>query len=657
MSKITKHHLHQIFAPLDDDSFHRSYRSRESYQFHGSYRFHGDPGYQGENAFRGNSALWTMYQETLCSRDFAMTADELITWVVEFTERVIVESLLGELVCGEVDAMNASVYSDYGFQINARQNKTKCMKAIDSALQIEVEQFVHTVLDHNNSWAALFEHNDEPADELGQPRYEPCLFVSGLNQGGMSGGGFDVRCWTESMLPILKQRCVELEKGLTLFESYQRNELLFVGDIHGRKDKLDALLSQALIESRDTLLVFVGDLIDNTSSADVDHVALLQGIKQKTDCGEAVCLLGNHEFNAIGWFLTNALGQPCRAHSVKNRVQHEVFLQQVGENSTEHKAWITWFQSLPLYLNFGTFGAVHACWHKETLARIQPYLNDDNSLKSAHWLDAFDPSHELYEMIEVLLKGPEIRLPDGVSFKDRYGNERHDIRVAWWKEDSLKTYRDLALVAEVQRGWIPDIALPSRASHFNQLPDIPVVIGHYSFSSTPYPELLNRNVACVDFNAAQAESPLVGLYAWVKEKADASYPLLDANQFCFVEQPEPSRIVENGIAQVIEQSMTRYPQRIEHVGFASIVSEALLNAWDPLGVFEECMDDAMTDEYLTYEADVMCLAQFGDVDVLAGHLALIQTHIMGVEVKDQGLNCSRVAHRLVDAWRCITADA
>jgi|GEM_PF-2816004 len=63
--------------------------------------------------------------------------------------------------------------------------------------------------------------------------------------------------------------------------------LLFVGDVHGRVDKLNELLEQEcsieheIVDEDDksdfytSRVVFVGDLIDNTPGHNADHIATL----------------------------------------------------------------------------------------------------------------------------------------------------------------------------------------------------------------------------------------------------------------------------------------------------------------------------------------------------------------------------------------------
>jgi hypothetical protein len=59
------------------------------------------------------------------------------------------------------------------------------------------------------------------------------------------------------------------------------------------------------------------------------------------EAGAAIAVMGNHEFNAIGW---------AAQHSTKNEHQHAEFLRQIGANSSRHGEAIGWFRSLPVWL-------------------------------------------------------------------------------------------------------------------------------------------------------------------------------------------------------------------------------------------------------------------------------------------------------------------
>lgn len=294
-----------------------------------------------------------------------------------------------------------------------------------------------------------------------------------------------------------------------------KQQLFFIGDIHGHRSKLDNLLSYANIplDKHQHKIVFLGDFIDNNIELDVDHLAVLTRVKELVDSDQAYAVMGNHEFNAIGWTLQREDGSFCRSHKPGNQRQHASFLQQVGEGSELHHEWIAWFKSLPLFREFDEVRAIHACWHPESIQKIKPYLNDDNSLKEEHWYNAFDTSHELFQLFENLLKGPEMHLPQGYRFTDKNGIERSNIRVAWWKQaHEVQTYQDIAVVPTGEEDAIPDIDIDCYAGDFIYTERKPVVIGHYTLSplSDDFPSALSPYVVCVDFSAAKDGSELVG---------------------------------------------------------------------------------------------------------------------------------------------------
>jgi hypothetical protein len=67
------------------------------------------------------------------------------------------------------------------------------------------------------------------------------------------------------------------------------------------------------------------------------------------------------------------------------------------------------------------------------------YLRGDNRLNYDALKAASDKKSPIHDAIEVILKGVEVRLPHGSSFKDKEGHVRHEIRTRWWNPD-LTTY-------------------------------------------------------------------------------------------------------------------------------------------------------------------------------------------------------------------------
>lgn len=389
--------------------------------------------------------------------------------------------------------------------------------------------------------------------------------------------------------------------------------LIFIGDVHGQYGKLCALLEHldflpAELDSAAarSQLVFLGDLIDNRPTQVSDHHETLALVKAWCDQGLAYCLLGNHEFNAVGWALKHPkTGAPLRRHSDNNRKQHQQFLDEVGEGSLQYQAWIDWFMRLPLFYDFGHVRAIHACWQDNAIHKIQPYLNEDNSLKIEHWPDAFDERHELYQLCETLLKGPELALPEGYHFVDKTGTERHHVRVKWWQEQS-KTYRDIAQVQPDMVTCIPSV--PLRAVQPHPAIEIPVVIGHYTLAGLPAP--LSDKVVCVDYNAASESGELVA-YCWWQDEDEPHQ--LHENHFEYLGNAEFGRAGLDIMMQLFNQLADRYPPVSLSSIQTEVMRECLLKHWDPacIGGLEACQNEY--DDYLTTVATLAQQGSWGDL--------------------------------------------
>ncbi len=80
-----------------------------------------------------------------------------------------------------------------------------------------------------------------------------------------------------------------------------------IGDVHGHCSKLVSLLSRLGYQKasrtwhhpRGRKAIFLGDLIDR-GPEQIQAVKLVRGM---VEAGEALCIMGNHEFNAIQYQL------------------------------------------------------------------------------------------------------------------------------------------------------------------------------------------------------------------------------------------------------------------------------------------------------------------------------------------------------------------
>lgn len=291
-----------------------------------------------------------------------------------------------------------------------------------------------------------------------------------------------------------------------------------IGDIHGQADKLEALLrklgyvhrASGWVPPHDRQAVFLGDLIDRGP----DQVKVLNAVRSMIDAGHARSVMGNHEFNAIGYATPrrDAPGEFLRRRSPKNLSQHADFLRQVGEGSARHRELVGWFKSLPPMLDLGDIRVVHAWWHQPHVDLVARRLPSGRAMDDDFLHEAYVNGSPEWEAMEGLTKGLEIRLPDGHSFVDHGGVERHEVRTKWWHEEP-RSYRDVAIVGDGQHHRVPDHPLPDDYAGA-PVEGSPVFIGHYWM--TGHPGLQSPKVACVDYSAAK-DGPLVA-YRWDGEQ-------------------------------------------------------------------------------------------------------------------------------------------
>lgn len=299
-----------------------------------------------------------------------------------------------------------------------------------------------------------------------------------------------------------------------------------IGDIHGQVEKLRALLQRLGYRERigtwqhpDRTAIFVGDFIDR-GPHQLETVSL---VRRMVDGGHALAVMGNHEFNAIAWYLKDPVqeGEYLRPHwgevGSKNRQQHAAFLAE-AEDTPKHREAVNWFLTLPLWLDLPELRVIHACWHAAYMADLEPLLRPGNRLDDALVAAASRKGTAEYRAVEGLLKGAEIPLPKGSSFFDKDGVERHEARLRWWDAAAV-TYRAAAIVPPESRGHLTDDPIPDDA-RVGYAADKPVFFGHYWLTGVPGP--LASRVACVDYSAGKKDEPLVAYRYDGETELDAS---------------------------------------------------------------------------------------------------------------------------------------
>ena len=288
-----------------------------------------------------------------------------------------------------------------------------------------------------------------------------------------------------------------------------------IGDIHGHHEKLAGVLdtlgyrtdANGRVSHPDgRMVLFLGDYIDRGP----ENRKTLKTVRGMVEDGTALALMGNHEFNAIAYETPRPGGGWLRRHDEKNRKGNADTLIEFEGREEEWADWIEWFKGLPMWIDLGELRAVHACWDDASIALI-----GKRDLKDPEFLVASaTKGTPEYEAVEILLKGPELPLPEGSVFKDEGGNTRKKTRVRWWGLDDADALSlgDISMPPGKHK-W----SSPVRSSDLDRIPRYPddaapVFFGHYSMSPDAAKEPLAANVVCMDFSAGHG-GPLVA-YRW-----------------------------------------------------------------------------------------------------------------------------------------------
>lgn len=252
---------------------------------------------------------------------------------------------------------------------------------------------------------------------------------------------------------------------------------------------------------------------------------------------------------------------PAKAY--KNISGHEATLS--GMSQTQYEDALGWLRRLPLWIELPNLRCVHAAWIPQSQSALKSWAECRHmkplQLECASVRDAVDaliaristdrgtpsddqwgrmlelpgrfeakapddplfdvavlkPDHSPPVALERLLKGVEIRLPEGFAFMDNSLEERHHIRARWFEAAAGRTYHGHMLASDAQvrqiRAALGDRTIdqpkpgifPFHASEAYPSSAPPVFFGHYALQGSGVPASLSPlapNVACVDVHGA-----------------------------------------------------------------------------------------------------------------------------------------------------------
>lgn len=276
-----------------------------------------------------------------------------------------------------------------------------------------------------------------------------------------------------------------------------------IGDIHGHADKLEELLqklgytkNKGIYSHPERKVVFLGDYIDRGPKIR----ETLQIVRTMVESDHAIALMGNHEYNALCFHFPETEGGHLRKHLIKNIIQHYETLKQFQNRQEEYEDYLEWFKTLPLFYENEKFKAVHACWDNETIEYLRTQLVND-CLTDELIYQSVAKGSPLNLAIDQTLKGKEIKLPGDLSFNDKDGNKRTEIRIKWWENPAEMTYKSISVEPMENLPETPIETSEIQSMVYYKENDKKVFFGHYWLKGEP--SFYKNNIACLDYSVAK----------------------------------------------------------------------------------------------------------------------------------------------------------
>ncbi len=297
-----------------------------------------------------------------------------------------------------------------------------------------------------------------------------------------------------------------------------------IGDIHGQHGKLAGLLQhlgyrpqgQSHRHPEGRQVIFLGDYIDRGPAIR----EVLHTVRGMVEGGDALAIMGNHEYNCICALTPDGQGGFLRSEK-QNRGGQQATLAQFENHPAEWQEWLLWMKRLPMFLDLGNLRAVHACWDGKRLPRLAgKSIEDPDFLRAC----ATRGTPE-FRAAENALKGPELSMPAGLVYHDKENIPRRSVRVRWWDIPEASRVTALAMPEPFEaEGEAESFNLKRIPRYSPEEP--PVFCGHYWMPAHKEKAPLADNIACLDYSAAR-EGPLVA-YRWDGEQKLSAQKYLTA---------------------------------------------------------------------------------------------------------------------------------
>lgn len=279
-----------------------------------------------------------------------------------------------------------------------------------------------------------------------------------------------------------------------------------IGDVHGCGNTLRRLLSMlgynratgSWRHPRGRKVIFVGDILDRGPRI---RQALLD-VYDMMEAGNALMVLGNHEYNALAYCTSDEQGEPLRSHTPRHtRVMQET-LEQFDPYPKEWQGLLDWFFTLPLALELENLRVVHACWDikimPQFLAKNPSARMDLDFLRAS-----VKAGTKEFKLVDRCTRGTWLRFPKGQLYKGKDGFVRDRFRTSYWLKNP-QTWGDVRFQPDRLSPEVEATRLSTKdKSHLVYYPpdERPLFFGHYWRKGLP--EILRANLTCLDYSAVK----------------------------------------------------------------------------------------------------------------------------------------------------------
>ena len=279
------------------------------------------------------------------------------------------------------------------------------------------------------------------------------------------------------------------------------NQYDIIGDIHGHHDELVSLLKNlgyslqnGIWKNVDRIPVFVGDYIDRGPKI----LESLKLVRDLTESGNGIALMGNHEYNFICMHNHDSNGKPFRKRNEDNLENIKDTLDALS-NGNDFEIYLKWMEQLPVIAYNDSIRVVHAQWHHPSIELI---VSSSVNTLDQNGLSHVFQNEALKNALDITMKGQEVKLPETHHFLDKDKKSRGEARLKWWAQTFTSKMDDAfaSLPQQVKNDSFPIEILNDIEPYLPS--ETPVFFGHYWMDPSDF-GLLSNNICCLDFSVAK----------------------------------------------------------------------------------------------------------------------------------------------------------